>query len=105
MPNGPGRSPCTPAGPGAPPRRPEGDGRDAPARHIWLAPNGRRRTAGEKGDARAFTAASMADHYQSASEHGIIGRRIETIVAGGGGPPRGGGAGVAGTGRGGAQGR
>jgi Protein of unknown function (DUF3117) len=24
----------------------------------------------------------MADHYQSASEHGIIGRRIETIVAG-----------------------
>src|SRR6266404_4697165 len=24
----------------------------------------------------------MADHYHSASEHGIIGRRIETIVAG-----------------------
>ena len=24
----------------------------------------------------------MADHYQSASEHGIIGRRIETVVAG-----------------------
>ena len=24
----------------------------------------------------------MADHYQSASEHGIIGRQIETIVAG-----------------------
>ena len=25
--------------------------------------------------------ASMADHYHSASEHGIIGRQIETIVA------------------------
>ena len=24
----------------------------------------------------------MADHYHSASEHGIIGRRIETVVAG-----------------------
>jgi len=29
-----------------------------------------------------LTAARMADHYHSGSEHGIIGRRIETIVAG-----------------------
>jgi hypothetical protein len=31
---------------------------------------------------RALTAARILDHYHSASEHGIIGRQIETIVAG-----------------------
>jgi hypothetical protein len=36
----------------------------------------------KKAVAHAFTAARMADHYHSASEHGIIGRRIETIGAG-----------------------
>src|SRR6266404_8159687 len=40
------------------------------------------RTAGEKAVAYVFLAARMADHYHSASEHGIIGRQIETIVAG-----------------------
>src|SRR6202008_4378990 len=34
----------------------------------------------EKRAARAFRAARMADHYHSGSEHGIIGRQIETIV-------------------------
>jgi hypothetical protein len=40
-----------------------------------------RRSPGKKHAARAFRAARMADHYHSGSEHGIIGRRIETIVA------------------------
>ena len=37
---------------------------------------------GENAGAPALTAASLADHYHSGSEHGIIGRRRETIVAG-----------------------
>ena len=37
---------------------------------------------GERAGTRPLTAASLADHYHSASEHGIIGRRIETVVAG-----------------------
>ena len=32
--------------------------------------------------ALALTAGEIADHYHSASEHGIIGRRRETVVAG-----------------------
>jgi Protein of unknown function (DUF3117) len=51
------------------PRNPGG----APAQSV----NGRERAA-----ERAMMTASMADHYHSASEHGIIGRQIETIVAG-----------------------
>ena len=43
----------------------------------------RRRSPVKKRAARAFRAARMADHYHSGSEHGIIGRRIETIVASG----------------------
>jgi hypothetical protein len=50
----------------------------APTRSL----NGQRRTADRKAGACPRAAASLADHYHSASEHGIIGRRIETIVAG-----------------------
>jgi hypothetical protein len=64
-----------------------------PARAKARPARARRRRAGAKtkrpalngrqiGRCAPRTAASMADHYHSASEHGIIGRRIETIVVG-----------------------
>ena len=56
---------------------------NGPAGPVTATRRRNHRTAGRKGPVRAPpTTARMADHYHSASEHGIIGRQIETIVAG-----------------------
>src|SRR5487761_1102575 len=56
-------------------RREEGGGGSA------ALPPGNGTAGGQGRFARVSGAARAADHYHSASEHGIIGRRIETVVA------------------------
>jgi hypothetical protein len=54
-------------------------------RRAAVAGGGRRGGGLENGAGGRFVpgswAARVADHYHSASEHGIIGRRIDTVVA------------------------
>jgi hypothetical protein len=69
-----------PAAPGPGPRLPPVPRSTRRTDHATRRRN--RPTAGEKAGVRPRAAASLADHYHSASEHGIIGRRIETVVAG-----------------------
>jgi hypothetical protein len=71
---------------GAGPGDPGGAGPGGPAEPVTATRRRHHQTARAerpaKGRCAPRAAASLADHYHSAAEHGIIGRRIETIVAG-----------------------